>query len=290
MAAFGDVLKEKNVWPTLKKEELNQLTIDQISETLVTSKALLYRLNITGSGIDLSSGNPDFHLLLETSTVKNIIFDFQRIIELVDDITSIDTFFFLFQKCGNKWAFDTYCDPCTLFTLTNIIFKLSSTVTITGSSHSFFEKWRTYPYKFMNGHFYLDIDNNCFKKIFSIHPHTPSLIWTIAPSINPITYHPKPKKPSPLEEDFIKLVLFNLNMQEVSALMGKAGHRINSIRLESNCLIKILPATTEVKMLPQRAIMQEVILSGPVECVQLAMEMIQAFLKEWRNTKTHYIG
>ncbi|EGW33906.1 uncharacterized protein SPAPADRAFT_65111 [Spathaspora passalidarum NRRL Y-27907] len=85
------------------------------------------------------------------------------------------------------------------------------------------------------------------------------------------------------KEEKMKTVKLILAQREVSSLIGIKGHRLNSIRIQSRCLIKVLPINQETPaLLSRREKPQELLIQGTESNVAIAVHEINTFVSQQR--------
>lgn len=295
---------------------IHDLSFLGLYELVVTSKILLFQLTNTDSSRfeRMDCGNNqivDSHFIIDTKDVMNIIHQFKyqvKWIAIDQDIHKLVNFSFLvFQKIWttSSWYFDLYCPSIKVIEhIGNLMFCRNTTLNLVGTNYQFFAYWKPHAIKLENGELRVEIDQPSFnQKIASLKtvPHYPRLIWLNRPVLqipNVVAsfanFAPKNSFDSQYDEiakdeQFVKSITMDLSKQEVSAIIGRKGCRINSLRMETNCLIVILPIDASMKYLPQRSIRQQIFISGPRECVDVAIETMKTFLATWRHSKKKYI-
>ncbi|RLV92370.1 hypothetical protein JA1_003246 [Spathaspora sp. JA1] len=85
-------------------------------------------------------------------------------------------------------------------------------------------------------------------------------------------------------EEKLKIVKLVLTQREVSSLIGVKGHRLNSIRIQSRCLIKVVPINQEtLTLIPsRRENPQEIFIQGTPSNVSIAVHEINSFVSQQR--------
>lgn len=77
---------------------------------------------------------------------------------------------------------------------------------------------------------------------------------------------------------------------EVSCVIGLQGLRLQSLRLQSNCLIQVLKVNDEVNLkLARKTIPQSIVIRGVPANVRQALESIQQILDQFRQGNRHFV-
>ncbi|KAG7662306.1 uncharacterized protein J8A68_004200 [[Candida] subhashii] len=78
-----------------------------------------------------------------------------------------------------------------------------------------------------------------------------------------------------------------LKREEVTTLIGLQGSRLNSIRVQSRCLIKVLPA--EQSFTSRKSTIQQIVISGHKSDVLIAVKEIEKVVIQVRNNDGRFI-
>ena len=241
------------------------------------------------------------NFILTTEQVIDVVVKLASWLRLSDDTMSlIQGYYLVMQKLKGEfvWCVDVYAPNEVVEALGTTLFSSpNSTVDITGTTSQFYKDWRGYEFTFINGVPMAKLNYGCFKTTIAYAksmPHTPKLIG-VSQTLQScdLCFELLIEEDDEWVYDYVESraeKIISLSNQEVSALIGKNGIRINSIRLYSNCTIKILPIDINLLQLPRKAIRQQIQITGTTTNVDHAIELINDFLLRWRVSDHKYIA